>query len=195
MFFRKRASPEKLSDAQLIERYKSSLDKYYIGELYKKYTHLVFGICLKYLKNEDESKDATMVIFEKLMDDLLKHEVNNFKGWLHMVTKNHCLMNLRKNNPLSFVEQIEDKDLYHVELARNMHQEDDTYSSLDGLNEALAVLNVEQKVCVELFYLKEKCYQQIALETGFSLNQVKSYIQNGKRNLKNYLTEKHAEGK
>jgi RNA polymerase sigma-70 factor (ECF subfamily) len=52
------------------------------------------------------------------------------------------------------------------------------------LEKCIETLGDEQKQCVKLFYLQEKCYKEITESTGFDMNKVKSYIQNGKRNLK-----------
>ena len=142
---------------------------------------------MKYLKNEDDSKDAVMQLFEKLLIDLKKHEVQNFKGWLHTVAKNYCLMQLRKKNPETpLIENlvVENQHFAHHE------EEPQLEERLTLMEEAIAQLNDSQKKCVELFYLKEKCYQEISEQTGYTMNEVKSFIQNGKRNLKIYM-EKH----
>jgi len=142
---------------------------------------------MKYLKNEDDSKDAVMQLFEKLLIDLKKHEVQNFKGWLHTVAKNYCLMQLRKKNPETpLIENlvVENQHFAHRE------EEPQLEERLTLMEEAIAQLNDSQKKCVELFYLKEKCYQEISEQTGYTMNEVKSFIQNGKRNLKIYM-EKH----
>ena len=179
-----------LSDIELISEYKKTREKIYVGELYERYTRMVFFICVKYHKDEEKSKDAVMQIFEKLFIDLLEHEIMNFKSWLHTVSKNHCLIQLRseksefkrkdkyKKDQKSFVES--ETDLYLDNVEQN-----NTYE--EKIDDALNSLNEQQRVCVELFYLQEKCYNEVAEITSFDLKKVKSYIQNGKRNLKNYL--------
>ncbi len=152
--------------------------------MFKRYTHLVYGVCMKYLKDEDESKDAVMQIFEKLLIDLKKYEIQNFKSWLHTVAKNYCLMQLRKTNhetPLNDKLIVENNNFLHRE------EENELEERLTLMEEAIAQLNGQQKKCVELFYLKEKCYQEISDHTGYTMNEVKSFIQNGKRNLKIYM--------
>ena len=176
---------EQLSDVELVLQYKSSGDKIFFAELYQRYTHLVLGTCFKYLKNEQESKDAVMDIFEKLLVDLLKHEVVHFKSWLYMVTKNHCLMILRSKNPTTISLDLGQPFRQTImENPDDLHLPSQQAEDEKKLLEALQQLNTQQKICVELFYLQNKCYQDIANETGYTLNQVKSYIQNGKRNLK-----------
>ena len=176
---------EQLSDIELVLQYKSTGNHIFFAELYQRYTHLVLGTCFKYLKNESESRDAVMDIFEKLLVDLRKHEVQYFKSWLYMVTKNHCLMQLRKQNekpiPLDLVKPISEN---FVENSETIHLHTQSENEEKELHVALNELNEQQKNCVEQFYFKNKCYQEIADSTGFTLNQVKSYIQNGKRNLK-----------
>lgn len=178
-----------LDDSSLLSKYKETGDKALIGVLFNRYTHLVFGVCMKYLKDEEESKDAVMMVFEKLITELKKQEITYFKTWLHSVTKNHCLMKLRS----------EKKHENFIEIKKNLPElmESSSYLHLNNISEkeeqlqkmekGIELLNNEQKICIELFYLKEKCYKEITEITGYSLNDVKSYIQNGKRNLKNYL--------
>lgn len=179
---------------ELISLYRESGDNVYIGELFKRYTHLVFGVCMKYLKDEDESKDAVMMIFEKLPGDLKKHEVSQFKGWLHRVASNHCLMELRAKSARHEKEVEMAKDLGSVmESGYELHLdgEADKEKELSNLENAVKELKEEQKICIELFYLQEKSYQEVAEMTGFDMNKVKSAIQNGKRNLKILLTEQN----
>ncbi|MEN9521848.1 MAG: hypothetical protein RL065_225 [Bacteroidota bacterium] len=185
---------EHLSDAELVLQYKQSGDDAFFVELYQRYTHLVLGTCIKYLKSEAAGKDAVMDIFEKLLTDLKKHDVQHFKSWLYMVSKNHCLMQLRKKGdnfvPIDLIKTSSDG---FVETSEQMHLNLQSKDAEEKkLYEALNQLNDEQKICVEMFYLNNKCYQDIADTTGFTLNQVKSYIQNGKRNLKIYLEKNGA---
>lgn len=181
------------SDLDLVNQYKATNDNSFVGHLFQRYTHLVFGVCMKYFKDEDDSKDAVMQIFEKLLVDLKKHQVENFKYWLHAVAKNHCLMKLRSNQA---------KFRQHEEMRKDvigfMEKDYDSHpgtvnpleEKLQSLEEAISTLGEEQKLCIELFYIKEMSYQEVSDNTGFSLNQVKSYIQNGKRNLKLILENK-----
>ncbi len=180
-----------LSDIELIARYRESRDVAYPGVLFQRYAHLVLGICLKYLKNEEDSKDAAMELFENLTEMLVKHEITNFKSWLHTTTKNHCLMKLRKPEAKAIRRNLEgvDESLF-MENPESEHLivEEMRDLQIRHLGTALPRLNEEQRVCIELFYLQGKSYQEVAETTGYSLNQVKSHIQNGKRNLKNFLT-------
>ncbi len=154
--------------------------------------HLVFGVCMKYLRDEDKAKDLQSHIFERLLTDLLKHEVGNFKGWLFSVAKNHCLMHLRSNQSLLKNQKELKKDLKpDMESGFELHHNPvlEKELQLDKLETGIQQLNEGQKVCVELFYMKEKSYREIADLTGYSLHDVKSYIQNGKRNLKLFMQQ------
>ncbi|MFH1320747.1 MAG: sigma-70 family RNA polymerase sigma factor [Bacteroidota bacterium] len=189
MFFRLHKDPSPLSDSELIKKYLTTDDSYYVGELLQRYTHLIFGVCMKYLKNEADSEDGVMEIFEKLLTDLKQHKVENFKGWLYSVTKNHCLMKLRKQKRLSEKEPLDILYPESMEFPEDLHLNDSIVKEmqLNNLEKALTKLSKEQRQCVELFYLQEKCYKEVAEETNYSLMQVKSFIQNGKRNLRKYL--------
>lgn len=142
---------------------------------------------MKYFKDADESKDAVMSIFEKMMLDLKKYEIANFKSWLHTTSKNYCLMYFRSSKKNQFVRTdiIKDSD-FVMEIGFDLHHnaEIDKEATLTKLESAVKELKEGQRVCIELFYLQQKCYQEVADLTGYSMNEVKSYIQNGKRNLK-----------
>lgn len=171
-----------LADYELLELYKQSGDTALVGVLYNRYMSLVYGVCLKYLKERDESKDAVMQIFEKLLDSLKEHEIAHFKSWLYVTAKNHCLMAIRSRKGRNFQEFSADI----MENGVSAHQDDEPEmeSNLVKLEKCIEHLAAEQKHCVTLFYLQHKCYKEIVEITGFDDNKVKSYIQNGKRNLK-----------
>ncbi len=177
------------SDLELIDMYKQSNDLKILGQLYSRYTHLVFGVCLKYLKNSDDSKDAVMQLFEKLIDSLLKHDIQNFKSWLHVTSRNHCLMELRRRKSNRIISSDEFSIVESMESSVSVHHNDE-----DLLNEDLLImkkcmekLSEEQKNCIKLFYLEERSYNEVSLESGYELRKVKSFIQNGKRNIKNCI--------
>jgi len=185
VFFRKKNIDE--NDAELIGRFKKSGDLEDLSALYSRYMHLVYGVCLKYLNDRESSKDAVMQIFEKLSVDLLNHEVENFKSWLHVLTRNFCLMKLRSEKTKKEKEEKIKKDaIIFMESPYEMHHENGQAmdSDINALKNCIEKLNEEQKKCVSLFYLEEKCYQEIADSSGYDLKKVKSHIQNGKRNLK-----------
>jgi len=179
-----------LSDREIILEYRQHNKPGILSPLFENYMHLVFGVCMKYLKNTREAEDATMDIFEKLFKDLLEHEVDNFPAWLHTVSRNHCLMILRsKKNISTGLDEKEGIKLLRdfVESEPGLHHYNEHEDELSLMENALSRLNAEQGQCLSLFYLSGKSYQEVANETGFSLKQVKSYIQNGKRNLKNQM--------
>lgn len=198
------------SDSELIQKFRETRNNAIVGELFQRYTHLVFGVCMKYLKNEDEAKDGVMQVFEKILTDLHKHEVQNFKGWLYMVTKNHCLMYLRskkthvelpKHLTGNFSEdglaevydgmEAEIHRLSGMELTSSIHLNgEEKEQQLAAMEEAIKELKEHQRICIELFYLQEKSYEEVANITGYSMKEVKSYIQNGKRNLKVIMTKR-----
>jgi RNA polymerase sigma factor (sigma-70 family) len=189
-FLRKKTKQH--TDAQLIELYKSSNDTFYVGELFQRYSHLIASLAFNYLKNSNETEDAVMDVFEIMTRDLRIHDVKNFNAWIYSVTKNHSLKLKRKRNK----ERDQEEGLKHNGhgLFGSTTEEDKERSiakdeQLNSLEEALKTLSEEQKRCVELFYLNNKSYTEVADETGFTMKQVKSYLQNGKRNLKGHLTK------
>ena len=175
------ADYKKLSDEELVHRYVHRHEQVAMNFLFDRYGHLVLGVCLKYLKDGEAAKDATQQIFIKLLDDLHRFKVENFKPWLMQVSRNHCLMQLRsrvkvKNNELETNIVMEPDEDWHHKI-----EEENLYNQLE---QAIKELNREQRTCIEFFYLKKMTYAEITAITGYSMREVKSYLQNGKRNLK-----------
>lgn len=174
-----------LTDREILVLYRKTGDRDLVGELFRRYTRFVFLVCMKYLGDEEQAKDASMQIFENLMAGLRKHDVETFKPWLHTVAKNHCLYQLRGARHLQVVtEELKNNAARDMESGYELHQEDDKELRLTKLEDAILLLSKEQRICIELFYLKKKCYQEIMEITGSTFDQVKSHLQNGKRNLK-----------
>ena len=176
-----------LSDEELAGLFRASGQAELIGELYKRYAHLVLGVCIRFLKNRDDGRDAAMEVFERLFISLRKYEVHNFKSWLFTVTKSHCAMILRQRKKEGVSVGWEDNLL--VEVMENghfshHHTEDEIEDRIRKLHHALNNLSPGQQQCVLLFYFDEKSYQEIENKTGYSAKEVKSHLQNGKRNLK-----------
>ena len=181
-----------ISDQELLDRFYADHQNEWLGILLQRYTLLLLGVCMKYLKNEEDAKDSVQQVFLKVIQELQKYKVQYFKSWLYMVAKNHCLMKLRDRQgkvPSELTERLtatpgEESD------RQDLIQSDHTFELLD---QALKELNTEQQQCVTLFYLQKKSYQEISETTGFSLLQVKSFIQNGKRNMKIWIEKKISE--
>ncbi len=172
---------KKFPDDELVYRYVNLHDNTAINYLYERYGHLVFGVCLKCLKDVDAAKDMTQQIFIKMLDDLNRFHINNFKPWLFKVAKNTCLMHLRSSQPATN-NKIDISD--DMEFEQEKHQKIEQEEKLNNLEVALTQLSEEQRTCIELFYLQKLTYSEIVQKTSYTLLQVKSFIQNGKRNLK-----------
>lgn len=180
MAFLKNINPAE-NDGELVQKYKLTGDINVLGLLYQQYMELVYGVCLKYFKEPDEAKDAVITIFEELVTKLKKYEVTNFKSWLYKLAKNYCLMKLRSRK-----SQLVNVDVEIMHLAENIHQEDveEKELQLTIMENCIEQLPDEQKQAIQLFYLKEKCYKEIANITETDMAKVRSFIQNGRRNLK-----------
>ena len=181
---------QELPDPEIISVYKKQKDPELLGILFDRYIHLVFGVCMKYLKNKEEAKDAGMEIFESLFELLLEHKVEKFAPWLHTVSRNFCLMKLRKRHPEHFTEEsllTGKESAKFVEYTSDLHLIDEKEYKLAELEKAMELINNNQQQCIRLFFLENKNYNEVAALTGFNMKQVKSHLQNGKRNLKNIL--------
>ena len=178
-FLKKILSAE--SDHDLVQQYRTAGDIDTLGELYQRYMELVYGVCLKYMKEPEDAKDCVINIFEELITKLKKYEVDNFKPWLYQLAKNHCLMKLRskKGIPVNI-------DLDVVHLSENIHLDDamEKEIRLNSMESCIEQLPPDQKQAIQLFYLEEKCYKEISETTNTDINRVRSFIQNGRRNLK-----------
>ena len=183
--------PEK-SDEDLLGRYQNSGNLDLLGELYARHMHLVYGVSLKYLGDPDDAKDATMQIFEKLISELPGQEIRQFKSWLYVLTKNHCLMQIRaKKSSEKRLEGLK-TELEFMESEGEMHPIDREDQSIEqALRECIDKLKAEQKQCIELFYYRKMCYREISGILGMEEKKVKSFLQNGKRNLKICLESKN----
>ncbi len=180
-----------LTDEQLVNRYRQSHNQDIIGILFERYTHLLFTVSYKYLQNDSEAEDMVMFVFEKLFEELKRTEVQNFKSWLYTLCKNQCLMQLRqqKSNASSKEKMLAQLDEEIMELTTDLHlinAENDEHR-IRYLEKALNELKNEQRQCIELFYLNQKSYKEVELITGLTYNEVKSHLQNGKRNLKQII--------
>ena len=186
MFLRRKYDFDSNSDEELVALYKLKKDNLIIAEFYKRYGHLVFGVCMKYTKNVHNAEDLTIQLFGELSEKIKKHQINHFKSWLFTATKNSCLMLLRKRNikTTSFEDLMEDKTDEDALSTKEILE-----LKLEALEIALEELNEKQAICIKAFYLEKRCYDEISKMEGLTLNEVKSHIQNGKRNLKMILSK------
>jgi len=171
-----------LADEELLAAFKENADQEMLAQLYVRYTDLVYGVCMKYLKDAEASKDAVMNIYQELLTKLQTNEVSNFKSWLYVVAKNFCLMQLRKEKKMVTVEftptVMQSENFEHLDNVLEKENE------LKRLEFCVEHLPDEQKQSIRLFYLENKCYNEIVEQTGIEWNKVRSLIQNGRRNLK-----------
>src|SRR5690606_18700753 len=181
-----------IDDEVLLRRYRDTGDMAVLGELYEAHAEMVYYVCMRYLKDSERSKDAVMHIFEELIHKVNKQEIQRFGSWLYVLSRNHCLMQLRaeKNRHHVSIDEF-------VEFPPAVHPEgeaEEKERQLTALEQCMERLPEKQKHTVDLFFLNEKCYKEIAEMTGYSLKEVKSYIQNGKRNLKLCMEGSHGKG-
>ena len=180
------------TDEELLQQFKRSGSLDTLGELYSRYMHLVFGVSLKYLESRDEAKDAVMQIFEKLVVELPGQEIRKFKSWLYVLTKNHCLMYIRSQKTAAGRLEGYKIEQEFMESDEDLHPIDKQEQSVeDALKKCIEQLKNEQKQCIKLFYYEKRCYQEIAEVLKIDEKKVKSYLQNGKRNLKICLEGKN----
>lgn len=187
-FFKNKAE---LSDEDLVQLYQKSEDLEVLGKLYGRYMELVYGVCLKYFKNSNDSEDAVMSIFEELVVKVKKYEILKFRSWLHVFAKNYCLMRLRKSNKSVLNIHFDPEFMQSLDIS---HPIDDDYIlettiKEEALNKCISQLPEQQKVCIQLFYYQGKSYKEIAEIKSENLSKVRSNIQNGKRNLKKCMEQ------
>ncbi|MEO7769096.1 MAG: sigma-70 family RNA polymerase sigma factor [Ferruginibacter sp.] len=183
MTFLKNISTGQQTDKELVTAFKEDGNINHLSILYQRYMDLVFGVCLKYFKDAEQSKDAVMDIFEELVKKLKNHDVDHFKGWLHVLARNYCLMQMRSPRNLKTSEFNADfmQSGQTTHLTNDVLEKEETFRQLE---ECMETLPDDQKNSIRLFFEEKKCYNEIAAITGYEWNKVRSYIQNGKRNLK-----------
>lgn len=176
---------DNISDEELLDRFYQSNNNEWLGVLLQRYTLVLFGTCMKYLKDETKARDTVQQVFLKVINELPKYKVTFFKSWIYMVAKNNCLMQLRDKK---IITDIETREIIAAEEdIDTLKAKEIEYSFLEtSINE----LNKEQRICIDLFFLQKKSYNEIVTATNFTLMQVKSNIQNGKRNLKILIEKK-----
>ena len=181
-----KANLNQLADNDLISYFRKERDQEVIGILFTRDTHLVYGVCLNLIRDEDDAKDAVMEIFEGLIDDLASYEIQNFKSWLHSVTRNHCLMKLRRSKMMRMEPEMiaEKQEGIFVENEDEMHPDIESEADRKKLASAMEYLKEPQRKCIELVYLESKSYIEVSEITGYTMKEVKSHVQNGKRNLR-----------
>jgi len=192
-----RQALQDMSDELLIRKYQQTGERELFSVLYQRYTHLVFGACLKFLKNKEESRDMTMTIFEKILRKPPVDKILAFKSWLHKYVQNECFYHIRtRSSRGASFRQFEEMETRNADVVENegaARLEETKTAPPMKLGAAIRKLPKAQKECIRLFYLKEKSYKQIAEQTGYTIPQVKSFLQNGKRKLKILMTGEEEE--
>lgn len=174
------------TDEELIQAYRKTGDNALLGIVLQRYTMLLFGVAMKYLKDKDAAQDTVQHVFMQAISHLPKDDIQNFKGWLYVLTRNHCLQQLREKHYHTDEGLLTNVSAAEEDKEERIWRE----TTLEAMQHAIAMLDEEQQVCINMFYLQKQSYKQIMAQTSFTFEQVKSYIQNGKRNLKLILTQK-----
>ncbi|MFW5663734.1 MAG: RNA polymerase sigma factor [bacterium] len=181
------------TDQELLEAFSKKNDQHFLAELYTRYTHLVYGVCMKYLKNPDDASDAVMNIYEKLSHEIHRYQIIRFSTWLYVITRNHCLMELRSRKTRDHRHEVwQNEQVLFMESQEFLHPVDKEEAlHTQQLKLCIEQLKTEQKSCIELFYYENKCYLEIAQQLKIEEKKVKSHLQNGKRNLKICMESRH----
>ena len=181
------SAQEDISESELIRQYQESGDQEILGQLFLPYMELLYGVCLKYLKNVNKAQDAVMDVYEHVSKKLKTHDVKAFRPWLYVVTKNHCMEKMRKQQ-----RDMQKKKVAHDVYLETVYHPDD--EDKEGRHKRMEIcmdqLNEEQKACIEAFYYKSMTYEQIAETSSLKWSTVRSHIQNGRRNLKKCIDNK-----
>jgi len=187
MLLNRRSYVHKLSDEDIISLYKEKQWNSCIDELYQRYSHMVFGVCLKYVKQTENAEDLTLSLFASLTEKLLQHQVQHFKSWLYVSARNSSLMFLRANK---MNQELKQDDLLYDDSDQRLDEKLEKDELIESLIMVFEELKQEQRICVQLFYLQKKSYEEVAKITNYSMKEVNSHLQNGRRNLKILLDKR-----
>ncbi len=188
MIFGLRQKEDKRSDEELLTAYKKRPSPSVLTTLFHRHSHKLFGLCLSYLKNDQDAEDVVMETFESLHDKIMAYEIDNFESWLFFVTRNYCLKVLKRKarKRTEGLDEITEENFVESPPEKALSIEE---RRMEVLSDAIDQLNPPQRRCIILFYLENRSYQQVSELAGFELNEVKSHIQNGKRNLRNLINK------
>lgn len=178
--------PATYTDEELLQQYRTTANNEWLGLLLQRYTVLLLGVALKYLKDKEQATDAVQQVFLKVLVSLPAGEIQNFKGWLYILMRNHCFQLLRDRKHMHGDEVLHYQEASPLPDTNLLYQQE---QEIEKMKDAVAQLEEGQRVCIGMFYLEKKTYQQIMEEKGYSFMQVKSYIQNGKRRLKTMMNQ------
>ena len=181
MLLNRRTYLRKLSDEDIISLYKEKQWTSCIDELYQRYAHMVFGVCMKYVKQIENAEDLTLSLFASLTEKLLQHQVQHFKSWLYVSARNSSLMFLRANKKNI---ELKDDDVLCDDGDQRLDEKLEKDELIESLIMVFEELKQEQRIYIQLFYLQKKSYEEVAKITNYSMKELKSHLQNGKRNLK-----------
>ena len=187
MLLNRRSYLRKLSDEDIISLYKEKQWNSCIDELYQRYSHMVFGVCLKYVKQIENAEDLTLSLFASLTEKLLHHQVQHFKSWLYVSARNSSLMFLRANK---MNQDLKEDDVLYDDSDQRLDEKLEKDELIESLTMVFEELKKEQRICIQLFYLQKRSYEEITTITQYSLKEVKSHLQNGRRNLKLLLEKR-----
>ncbi len=182
------------SDSELVAEFKASGDPACVGELFSRYHGLTSVLCMKILKDPDKVQDAMMDVYERVINKLPTHNVTNFSAWVYSIARNHCLNLVTRNKEVRLDpdnHKIPGEDFMENENA--LGQIIEREENLTDLEDCVEQLKDEQKTCIKLFFLQQLSYNQIVEKTTFNMKKVKSFIQNGKRNLRICIERKQDE--
>lgn len=181
-FFRTKAL-EHLTDEALLSHFQQSGDLAYLSALYERYMPMVYGVCLKIYRDPLKSEDAVMSIYEELVRKAREHQIESFRGWLYVLARNYCLMEWRKNNRHRTDYHAPENMVYYDAVEATFEVELPVEKG-KPLEKCMGELPHQQRKSVELFYFEDKSYKEIAVLMAEEVGKVRSYIQNGRRNLR-----------
>jgi RNA polymerase sigma-70 factor (ECF subfamily) len=183
MFWEKNLA--KLSDEDILQKYQVSFEAEYIGELFRRYVPLLYGIGLKYLQSADKAQDAVMQLFETITTQTPLNEIKEFKTGICTLMKNRCLQTLHENHQ----EKPADSQTNTIEQHEilSIFEKEQTDEKRRMLQMQVKKLPVEQRIPIIRFFTDEMSYMDIADSTGHKLKQVKGLIGDGMQNLKTYM--------
>jgi len=169
-------------------------DRTALSELVKKYEQTVYSFAFKVCRNREKAENIMQETFYSMIKSLHQFDGNSkLSTWLYRIVVNHCLMEARKNNRYTFVEQETDESLFDEKFIADWStlpiKNLETTELRSILDAAIDKLQPEYRVVFTLRDVEEYSTEETATMLELSIPAVKSRLHRARSFLRNEITK------